>query len=439
MTFVAERHAREERQAAFEGTKPLLEKLNSGERLSVEERADLAARHARVDELNKEIRDYEAARELAATAAPSASSAPGASVRDGETPADAEFRDYLKTGATGPELRAAGIASGSAGGYTVPPGWWQRLQVALKVYGGIANDFEQISTASGQPMNWATVDPTTIVGQLVGAQTSPPALLASSSPNNTNENSQIQDVDYTFGQGVLGAYMFTSGVQKISYQLANDDAFDLDAFVTARVGEALGRAYAQYAVSGSGSNAPLGIVTALAAATGLTSGGVLTLGTGTEIATLDGVAGTGSTELIKNALSFRSVLNVIHSIDPAYRSLGAKWYFNDTMALNQMAVTDNYGRPLWTPDPQVGEPDRLYGFPTVIDNNLPSLAASTVGGPIFGHLPSAMVQRTVQGTTLMRLNERYADFLQVGYIGHSRMDMRSNDLRAAVVVKAAAS
>jgi len=39
----------------------------------------------------------------------------------------------------------------------------------------------------------------------------------------------------------------------------------------------------------------------------------------------------------------------------------------------------------------------------------------------------------------MRLQERYADYFAVGYIGHYRLDIRSNDLRAAVTVKAAAS
>jgi hypothetical protein len=40
---------------------------------------------------------------------------------------------------------------------------------------------------------------------------------------------------------------------------------------------------------------------------------------------------------------------------------------------------------------------------------------------------------------MMRLTERYADYLHVGYLGYLRCDMRSNDLRAAVTVKAAAT
>lgn len=39
----------------------------------------------------------------------------------------------------------------------------------------------------------------------------------------------------------------------------------------------------------------------------------------------------------------------------------------------------------------------------------------------------------------MKLTERYADYLQVGYLGYLRADSRSNDLRAVVTVKPAAT
>jgi hypothetical protein len=47
--------------------------------------------------------------------------------------------------------------------------------------------------------------------------------------------------------------------------------------------------------------------------------------------------------------------------------------------------------------------------------------------------------RVVQQAGTMRLTERYADFLQVGYIGYVRMDSVPNDLHAVVEYKAPAS
>jgi len=415
MTYTAERLVLEERAAAFEGMKPILEKLTRGERLSVEDQADFDARNADITAKDAEIKVYAEARALAAASVSAVPETPEADA------VDSQFRTYLRNGQVGTELRAAGEATNSAGGYLVPPGWWQRLQVALKAFGGIANDFTQLDTESGQSMVWATVDPTSTVGTLL------------------SENTQVSAVDYTFGQGTLGAYMYTSGAQLVSFQLANDSAFDIDGFISARVGESLGRAKANADIAGTGSSQPLGVVTALGAkgAAGVVggtiaqTGGYLTLKTANSVTTLGG----STTELAGNVLSFQTILGMIASVDPAYRALGSKFYLNDMQGINMRSVVDSYGHPLWNPNVQVGGNDALYGFPVVVDNNIPNLAASTAGGPMFGHLPSAMVCRTVTQSGLLRLSERYADYLQIGFIGYMRFDIRANDLRAAVVVK----
>jgi hypothetical protein len=50
-----------------------------------------------------------------------------------------------------------------------------------------------------------------------------------------------------------------------------------------------------------------------------------------------------------------------------------------------------------------------------------------------------MVRREVKEIRIMRLVERFADFLHVGYLGYHRVDARSNDLRGSVGVKPAAT
>lgn len=443
MSFVAERHAREERATLIKNTEPLVEKLQRGERLTVEERASLNEQHAKIAELNQEVRDYEAARELASSQAPVVPEARD-EVSDTEK-RDRAFSAYLRRGDDAvAELRAAGISEGTAGGYTVPPGWWQRLQVALKAFGGTAADFEQLETDSGQPMQWATTDPTSVVGQLVGKQTAPPANTASGSGDG-NENAQVQDVDYVFGTATLGAYMYTSGVQKVSFQLANDSAFDIDAFVAARCGEALGRAKALVAISGSGVNEPLGIITALAAvltgSAGTVGGKISGKGGFVTAASAAGAptpqtAGGSETEVSANTLAPVTLRSMIAAVDPAYRALGSKFYMNDNQLLGLRGQVDGNGRPLINLQDGLtqGAPTTLWGYPITVDQNIPDLAAGATGGPIFGHLQSAMVLRTVRQSDLMRLVERYADLLEVGFISYMRQDVRSNDLRAAVTV-----
>lgn len=446
MSFAAERLARDERAVLITNTQPIVDILERGERLTLEQRTSLDSQHEKIKALNAEIRSYEEARALSAAVAPSVPEA-----RDERTDSekrDAAFSKYLKHGDDAfSELRAAGVATGSAGGFEVPPGWWQRLQVALKAFGGTAEDFEQMSTESGQPMQWAVTDPTTTIGQLVGSATTTGGNSqkpgTGSGSAGANENFAVGDLDFVFGQGTLSAYMFTSGVQRVSYQLAQDSAFDTDAFVTARVGEALGRAKAQYAISGTGSSQPLGIITALAALSSAgTVGSGAIAGTGGFITLKTAgatpqTAGGADTELTTNTVSPSTLRSMIAAVDPAYRDLGCKWYMNDNQLLGLRGQVDSNGRPLinLVDGLTEGAPTLLWNYAIKVDQNIPNLTASTTGGPIFGHLQSAMVVRTVNQSDLMRLVERYADLLQVGYIGYNRFDIRSNDLRAAVTVK----
>lgn len=425
------RKLREERMTAYEGMKAIMDKIGRGERLTVEERADFDARNARITALEADIRTAEEAEALAEAMRADNPEAPVRPINPGEA-REMAFTQYLRTGRVASELRDMGegaLTPGGAGaspGYLVPPGWWQRLQVALKAYGGIAKDFEQLETETGQSIQWATVDPTSVVGTLIG------------------EGSAVSTQDYTFGQGVLNAYMYTSGIQKVSIQLANDSAFDIDGFVSDRVGESLGRAVAAFAISGTGSSQPLGIIPALtsrgtAYAQGtaglIQSGGYVVLGSATSI----NIGGGSTTELLADTLSPQTLRQMIASVDPAYRNLGdCKFYMNDAQLLGLRGLVDNNGRPLVNLQDGVtpGVPTSVWGYEIVVDNNVPALTASTVGGPVFGRLSNAMVFRTVRQTGLMRLDERYADQLQVGYVGYARYDCRSNDLRAAVTVKA---
>lgn len=446
----AERLAREERMKAREAMLPTLDRLGKGERLSVEERAELDTANKAISELESEIRTYEVARELSAASAAADAPAPEVS---GSEARERDFSNYLRTGRPSMELRAAGESTNGGGGFLVPPGWFQRLQIALKAYGGTAEDFEQLVTESGQPMVWATVDPTTTVGQLVGSANTTGANSqtpgSGSGSAGANENFGLGDVDFVFGQGNLSAYMYTSGVQKTSIQLANDSAFDVDSFVSARVGESLGRAKAQAAISGTGTSQPAGIIPSLSAwaATSPTSGGFVSLVSGGGAAVPQTAAGT-DLEVATNTLAPTTLRRMIAAIDPAYRALGAKFYVNDTQLLGLRGQVDSNGRPLINLQDGLseGEPTTLWGYGIKVDQNTPNLSTSAqvggatagVGGPVFGHLASAMLLRTVNQSGLLSLHERYADLLQVGWIGYMRFDIRPNDLRAAVTVKSIA-
>jgi HK97 family phage major capsid protein len=349
----------------------------------------------------------------------------------------AESRAALDANALSTNPNSAGVAAGSTGydaGYLVPQGFWHNLQIALKAYGGLLPYIQLLQTDSGQPMPWPTVDPTAVVARYI------------TESNQTGFGGDGNGTDYQFGQGMLNAWTLISGVILASLQLINDSAFDVDGFVNDRIGESIGRKVAAEIHTGTGSNAFLGVETALntrGAQSGPAMGGVYKSGTSTKWAATAGgnaftiTGGTsGQAKLANGLIGFDDVLGMISTVDPAYRNSGRCLFVANDLTLAMLRqITDAYGHPLWSPAVAVGQPDTLYGFPVIVDQNTSAVStnASTSGGLLFGDFKTALVGRQVNGASMMRLTERYADYLQVGYLGYCRMDVRSNDLRAAAI------
>lgn len=350
---------------------------------------------------------------------------------------DAEERATLDGNALSTSPNSAGIAAGATGfnaGYLIPQGFWHNLQIALKAYGGLLPYIQMLVTDSGQPMPWPTVDPTQIVGRYITEQ------------NQLGFGGDSNGTDYQFGQGMLNAWTLVSGVILASVQLLNDSAFNVDGFVNDRIGESIGRKVAQEIHTGTGSSAFLGVETALSARGKQASpamGGLFKSGTVSNwSATAGGNAyaiqfGTTATAKLANGLiGFDDILGMIATVDPAYRKSGRCIFAcNDLTMAMLRTITDAFAHPIWSPAVAPGQPDTLYGYPVVIDQNTSAVSttANTAGGLLFGDFKTAAVARQVNGATMMRLTERYADYLQVGYLGYIRMDMRSNDLRAAAL------
>jgi HK97 family phage major capsid protein len=369
----------------------------------------------------------------------------------GRTAEDKAFTHYLRTGYVSPEMRTdgtglssapndAGVSAGSTGdyaGYMVPQSFWANLQIALRAYGGVASQFKQVNTETGAPMPWPTVNPTAYTGHLLGA---------------SSELTQLSLEDpYNFGQGMLNSWVIYAGPILASLPLVQDSAFDVDQFVSDRLGEGIGRGLAAQAISGTGSGAPLGVITAInafGAWSAGNSGGYVNLTAAKSVTTFGG----STTELSGNVLAPSTLINMVQAVDPAYYPSCA-WFMTPTQAWNTHSIVDSNGRPLisflngYDTVGNVTDPNythgsavaSLFGFPVYVDANLPTLTASTTGGPLFGSLQHAMVQRNAGRLSVMRLVERWADYLAVGYLGFIRVDMRSNDMRAVVTVKPAST
>lgn len=283
------------------------------------------------------------------------------------------------------EQRAQSVGTDSAGGYTVPEGFSGEIEKAMAAFQGIRNAARVISTSTGNTLPWPTVDDTSNTG----------ALLA--------ENTQDSEQDVTFGEVSLGAYKYTSKIVRVSVELLQDSAFNMDQFLAEIFGERLGRITATAYATGTGSSQPNGLVTA---------------------ATL------GKTAASATAITYNELLDLKHSVDPAYRN-NATWAFNDSTLKAIKQLQDSNGLPLWQPSIMAEVPATLDGDPYVIDQNMASIA-TTAKTVLYGNFQKYLI-RDVKGFTMVRLVERYADYHQVGFVAFMRTDADLLDAGTAPV------
>lgn len=285
------------------------------------------------------------------------------------------------------EFRQQATDPGSAGGFLVPEGFGNRIIETMKAFGGLNTVATTIDTATGANLPFPTNDDTGNVGTILA------------------ENAADSDKDLVFGEVVLGAYKYTSGIVRVSVELMQDSAFDMDSFIARKFGQRLGRGTSAHFVNGNGATEPTGLLTA---------------------------ASTGVTTVGAAAITYNEMLDLKHSVDPAYRGqMQANWLFNDMTLKYLKQLEDNDGRPLWMPDVAAATPATLDGDTYVVDQAMPDIATGN-DSVAYGDMSEFYI-RQVKGFTLIRLVERYAEFHQVGFIAHMRCD--SNLMDTAAVKK----
>lgn len=303
---------------------------------------------------------------------------------------------------------------GAPGGYFVPAGFVYDVEKATKFYCNLldGSTVRILETATGNvlpyPTNNDTNEAWTIVGE--GAQVSDQG----QTPNYTTQGSAPtgQPGDIGLGSIPLNAYKGTTGLIRVSLELLQDSAFNLESFLTDAFAVRLGRGYEYYLTNGTGTNQPSGILPQIAA-----SGAVPVVAAGSSAN--DGSANTGA-----NSIGYQDIINLIHAVDPTYRQ-GAKFMFNDQTLRFLRTLLDKFGRPYWQPSVKDGDPDTFAGYQYVINQSFPTIAASAVT-VAFGQW-SKFIVRKVRDLQVLRLDERFADFGQVAYVGFSRIDSKLID------------
>ena len=304
---------------------------------------------------------------------------------------------------------------GNLGGYFVPVGFVQDIEKATKFYANLLDGttIRIMETATGNVLPYPTSNDTNQAWRLTSETTQvvDQGTAANYPTTGTLPNNDAGNV--LAGQVTFGAYKGSTGIVRVSLELMQDSAFSLEAFLKEAFAVRLGRGYEYYLTLGSGTNAPLGLVPAVIA-----SGATAVTAVGSK-ANDNVSANTGT-----NSIGYADIVGLIHSVDPTYRR-GAKFMFNDQTLAHLKTRVDQFGRPLWVPSVRESEPDRLAGYEYVINQSIAPIGASATT-VLFGAF-NKFIARKVRDLSIARLDERFADYGEVGYVGFSRIDSRLVD------------
>ena len=284
-------------------------------------------------------------------------------------------------------MRAQGVGVNDHGGYTVPKEMQARIVEQMKAYGGIASVAQILTTSDGRTIEWITADGTTEEGELIG------------------ENTAATEADTSFGIANLGAKKLSSKIIRVSNELLQDSAINIESYLADRIAQRIGRAEAKYLIQGTGAGTPAQPKGLAASVTGTTAAKVA------------------------GKVDWLDINALLHSVDPAYRDVGnSRLAFNDNTFKVLKEMVDDKNRPLWLPDVAGVAPSTILGKQYVIDQGIADIAKDAKF-LYFGDFNRFVVRR-VAYMTLKRLVERYAEFDQTAFLALHRFDCVLEDTSA---------
>lgn len=307
-----------------------------------------------------------------------------------------EERAALKAGVQqGEEYRGQSSATGAAGGYTVPTELANEIIKSMKAFGPMYDSgvTTEINTSAGNNILLPTVDDTSGTGY---AHTQGADLVDDGS------------ADVAFGQKQLEAYVFDTKFIKFSFELAQDSIFNMESLLGSLLGERLGRIANAQLTTGTGTSAPNGVATA---------------------------SSLGKTAASATAIASDELIDLVHSVDPAYRQAPKVGFqFNDLTLAAIRKLKDGQGNYLWQMgDVTKGVPGSLLGYRYAINQALATIATGnrTV---LFGDFGKYFV-RKVGSPVIGVMRERF--WPNLGVAGYIRFDGELGDTAAIKHLKQA--
>jgi HK97 family phage major capsid protein len=287
------------------------------------------------------------------------------------------------------DLSAGVVANG---GYTVPQGFYNKLVNKLELVSNVrVAGATRLETASGNPLPI-------------------PKVTAHAAASWAAELSTLAAADDTFAQTILNAYKAVKLI-KVSLELLEDSGVNIEDYIASEIGRAIGRLEGDaFATGASGSTTtPEGVINKATI-------GVTTAAAGGLVYTSD------------------EFVDMVYSLTRPYRD-GATWLMSDGLMKLARKLKDTTGQYLWQPAYTKGEQESLLGYPVYVEPTYANPGSAVLTATFGNH--SGYFIRDVGNFRLFRLNERYMDTGEVGFLGWHRTDGDLIDTNAVRSFKSA--
>jgi len=371
------------RAKAWEATKAFLDShRNSDGVLSAEDDATYTRMEQEVTDLGKEIarleRQEAVDREMNAPTSQPLTQKPGNTKTEEKTgrATDAYKAAFwnatrARDGITYEVRNALQVGADSEGGYLCPDTFADELVKGLTAQTVVRSLAKVINTSSGQHKI--------------------PVVASRGTASWIEEEGPIPEGDDIFGQQHIGAHKVGTLI-KVSEELLHDSAFDLEQYFIDEFARRIGNKEEDAFLNGDGAGKPTGILND---------------------------AEVGVTAASATAITADELVDLFYSLDAPYRT-NAVWLVNDSTMRSIRKLKDANGQYLWQKALHEGDHETLLGKPIFHSPFAPELGAGKKA-VAFGDFSFYWIgDRT--GITFRRLNERYADTGQVGFLATKRVD-----------------
>ncbi|WP_323036084.1 phage major capsid protein [Pararhodobacter sp.] len=157
-----------------------------------------------------------------------------------------------------------------------------------------------------------------------------------------------------------------SAMPKASQRLLEDSAFDVEGWLADRIAQKFARAEAASFIAGDGVDKPRGILNHTIAANDTAVWGQL------------GYVATGAAGDFDGTNPADAIVDLVYALEAGYRA-NAAFVMNSKTAGAVRKMKDADGRFLWSDGLAAGEPARLMGYPVLIAEDMPDIAADAHG------------------------------------------------------------